>query len=70
MATILSWVREPAVSTRFTIVRYGEDNLRMTVKDASTRTQYEVLFNSVEEMIVFLKASDSERAVLVKSFKG
>lgn len=67
---ILSWVREPAVSTRFTIVRYSEDNLRMTVKDASTRTQYEVLFNSVEEMSVFLKASDSERAVLVKSFKG
>jgi hypothetical protein len=69
MATILTWVREPTTSVRFTIVRYDEFTLRMTVKDNVTRTQYEVLFDSNEELSKFINAPDSKRAELVKTFR-
>jgi hypothetical protein len=70
MATITSWSRDILTYNRFTIVRYSEVNLTMRIKDATTKTVYEVTFDSIDEFAQFINADDNKRAKLVKYFKG
>jgi hypothetical protein len=70
MATILKYTKAAVLETRYIIVRYNFESLRMSIKESETGDFYEVEFESIEEFNRFFQASYVERSELVKAFKG